>query len=97
MATLIVAPASILYQWRDEIRTHAAPEHIGGVMMYSAGSMDDDTFMAQQDIVLTTYSQVQKSYPKKNYPVEVTTSEAKEQWWRDHFNANKGSLHSVKW
>ena len=96
--TLIVAPSSLLHQWRDEIYKHADQDVVGPVMMFqSSHDKDDINCLSQQGVVLTTYSQVAKSYPKKIPPVELISAEAKARWWNEHYNNHRGVLHEMLW
>ena len=97
LSTLIVAPASILHQWRDEIRKHADENFVGNIGMYSGAANMDEYALERLGVVLTTYAQVVKSYPKKEYPMHLVTAQQKDAWWRTFFNANKGPLHTVRW
>jgi len=39
----------------------------------------------ENDIIRTTYTQVQKSYPKAETPAEYTTAQQKAGWWSKYF------------
>lgn len=96
--TLIVAPSSLLHQWKEEIYKHAELGVVGPVTMFTSSSDKDDVIsLKQQGIVLTTYGQVLQSYPKNDPPVHLTSSEAKTKWWQEHFVANRGILHEMRW
>lgn len=98
--TLIVAAPSILLQWADEIKTHAEDKVLGTVIRYSATGMRNllDPFeqLMSQGIILTTYNEVGKSYPKYNPPLEYTTVEEKAAWWDEHYEKTRGFLHRIK-
>lgn len=57
--TLVVAPMSMLAQWRDEIATHSAPDSLRVVVHYGAERAGgaSDAFTGA-DVVLTTYGVV---------------------------------------
>ena len=96
--TLIVAPSSLLHQWRDEIYKHASPDVVSPVMIFGSGSDKNDlNALEHQAIVLTTYQQVAKSYPKRIYPVQLTTPQEKSEWWEEHFKKHRGVLHAMHW
>jgi SNF2 family DNA or RNA helicase len=104
--TLIVASAALVSQWRREIAekvyTDKESKHgIGRVKEYHASaqlkSNQELEELMECDIVLTTYTQVQKSYPKADLPAEYTTAEQKNEWWKNHYEKERGPLHRVKW
>ena len=103
--TLVVASPALISQWFNEIRAHCytSREHrhgLGKVMVYKAGnrikSNDDAAFLQDADVVLTTYYEVAKSYPKTIIPAEKVTASQKEQWWREHYEQERGLLHQIK-
>jgi SNF2 family DNA or RNA helicase len=105
-ATLIVASAALVSQWRREITekvyTDKENKHgVGRVKEYHASaqlkSNQEIEELMECDIVLTTYSQVQKSYPKAEIPAKYTTAEQKNEWWKKHYEEERGPLHRVKW
>lgn len=104
--TLIVVPANLVTQWRREItekvQTDRESKHgIGRVKEYHASaqlkSNQELEELMECDIVLTTYHQVQKSYPKAEIPAEYTTAEQKNEWWKTYYEKQKGPLHRVQW
>jgi SNF2 family DNA or RNA helicase len=104
--TLIVASAALVSQWRreiaDKVCTIKESKHgIGRVREYHASaqtkSNEELEELQECDIILTTYTQVQKSYPKAEVPAEYTTSQQKEAWWSKYFEENKGPLHRIRW
>jgi SNF2 family DNA or RNA helicase len=103
--TLVVASPALISQWFNEIRAHCytAREHkhgLGKVMVYKAGnrikSNDDAGFLEEADVVLTTYYEVAKSYPKAIVPAEKVSAKQKEDWWREYYEQEKGILHQIK-
>ena len=104
--TLIVASAALVSQWRREIADKVCTIKeskfgIGRVREYHASaqtkSNEELEELQECDIILTTYTQVQKSYPKAEIPAEYTTAEDKAKWWNKFFDAEKGPLHRIKW
>ncbi|KAI9665547.1 MAG: hypothetical protein M1831_001690 [Alyxoria varia] len=106
-ATLIVAPSSINMQWIEELKKHAITgevktnrKHaIGSILHYSpAMTTDNDVeYLASHGVVVTSYHQVMRSYPKKDPPTEITSKADQEAWWKKYFNEHKGLLHQVHW
>jgi SNF2 family DNA or RNA helicase len=103
--TLIVASPSLVGQWQDEIRTHCQSKRenkhgIGLVFQHRAGkrihSNQDDEVLASADIILTTYQEVMKSYPKANPPPQLTTAVQKDAYWKKLWDEERGVLHRMK-
>ncbi|MCJ1435588.1 hypothetical protein MMC27_004962 [Xylographa pallens] len=98
--TLIVATPSLVLQWEEEITKHAKQEAIGVVVRYHAGSRIAGSgalsLLRQADVVLTTYGEISKSYPKNEAPKELMSHESKVAWWKDHFATHRGPLHRLR-
>ncbi|KIW01890.1 hypothetical protein, variant [Verruconis gallopava] len=102
--TLIVATNALVHQWYSEIEKHTKPmrngKHPLKVLIYthktSLVSNSATDCLLTFDAVLTTYSEVRKSYPKSKIPVELQTAEEKKAWWNTYYEANRGLLHRVK-
>jgi SNF2 family DNA or RNA helicase len=100
--TLIVATTALVIQWLSEIKKHVRqePAYKLKVMIFKksiteqAGDPVDQ--MEEADIVLTTYEEVRKSYPRAAFPIHLQTAEDKQNWWRDYYNRERGSLHKVE-
>ena len=95
--TLLVASPALLTQWGTEIEQHT---DLGlKVMRYGAGNRLDSSHVIQimntHDIILTSYSEVMKSYPKNEPPIECQTAEQKIEWWKETFSRHKGVLHQM--
>ena len=98
--TLIVATPALVSQWYKEIGFHVEKKAAGKVIKYMStrGKSENDVqAMSKNDIVLTTYTEVMKSLPKFDAPVELQTAREKSEWWDKHLEENKGLLHRVQW
>ncbi|KAI9821629.1 MAG: hypothetical protein M1827_002210 [Pycnora praestabilis] len=77
--TLIVATRSLVTQWADEIDKHTKDDALGIVVRHHSGSKTIGPgavqFLQMADVVLTTYTEVLKSYPKYDPPKELVSSE----------------------
>lgn len=97
--TLIVCPPGLLDQWAKEIRKHLAPGVMTNVLKHhSRERINGDgavNTLEKSDIVLTTYGEVVKSYPKPEVPAEITTREELLKWWDQHWDENRDTLHKV--
>lgn len=101
-ATLIITPAALQQQWYNEIRRHTNDKSgfIKNMMIYkSNGSImnNPEGILGSTDVVITSYHEIIRSYPKKVIPPELVTERAKEEWWQSYFEQHKGALHRVKW
>lgn len=103
--TLIVASPAILTQWFHEIAKHCYvdnthPHGLGSVLQWRSGhrpiSSDPIKMFMDQDIVLTTYNEVAKSFPKDDIDSDITDPEEKATKLKENFEASKGLLHSVR-
>ncbi|KAI7089867.1 hypothetical protein KC356_g2039 [Hortaea werneckii] len=106
-ATLVIASPSLASQWWDEIEKHLENKRenkhhgIGRVVKYK--SKDDKTnnniieHLSESHIVLSTWYELQKSWPKAVPPPELVTAEQKDAWWKDHLEKERGTLHRVDW
>jgi hypothetical protein len=96
--TLLVASPALLGQWKAEIELHT---DCGlRIMKYGSGNRIDSNaafeVLKHHDIILTTYAEVMKSYPKNEPPIECQTAEQKIDWWKNTFEKNRGVLHRMK-
>ncbi|KAL9624134.1 MAG: hypothetical protein Q9160_001656 [Pyrenula sp. 1 TL-2023] len=96
--TLIVVPASITKQWLEEIGRHTY-KAFERVLVYRAGNrpmtLDAVKELEGCDIVITTYAEVAKSYPRCTPPAELTTDDVKDRWWRRYYEDHRGTLHRM--
>jgi hypothetical protein len=100
--TLIVANRNILQQWQAELRRHCKSRDVdrrhgyGTVSEHYSGrriALHDDEIIAkieESEICFTTYSEISRSWPAADPPLELTTAEEKNEWWKAHFEENKG-------
>lgn len=97
--TLIVCPAGLCSQWLNEIKKHVHSTTFQEVIVYRAGarveSTDPTKTLSNADIIITSYGEVMRSYPRCKTPMHLVTSEAKAEWWRNYFKAECGVLHRI--
>ncbi|MCJ1477620.1 hypothetical protein MMC13_006293 [Lambiella insularis] len=98
--TLIVATPALVTQWEEELGKHAERDATGDIIRYHAGSRIGGpgvlSMLTKAHVVLTTYSELQRSYPKFNPPKELVTYESKSAWWKEHFETKRGPLHRMR-
>jgi SNF2 family DNA or RNA helicase len=95
--TLIIASPALLTQWKSEVEVHTNVNM--KIMRYGAGTRLDSTnadqILAGHDVVLTTYTEIMRSYPKNEPPIECQTAEQKIAWWKEVFKTQRGPLHRM--
>jgi SNF2 family DNA or RNA helicase len=68
-------------------------------MKYGAGARVDSTaaeaVLRGHDIVLATYNEVMRSYPRNVPPIELQTARQKTDWWEKTYQENRGVLHRM--
>ncbi|KAL9587787.1 MAG: hypothetical protein Q9203_003396 [Teloschistes exilis] len=100
-STLIVCPASLVAQWEQEIQTHVQREYLQRTVRHHAGSRVKGPgalhLLQDADVVITTYDEVRKSYPRFRPPSQLVLPEQKRAWWEQHFEDRRGVLHAVHW
>jgi SNF2 family DNA or RNA helicase len=88
----------LLDQWASEIKKHTNCDL--AVMRYASGNRVDSnragTIIDGHDIVLTTWDEVRKSYPKFKPPVSCETDGEKLEWWIEEHKENRGNLHRIE-
>lgn len=62
-STLIVVPSSVILQWHDEIRSHVDEKVFPRILKYKASQGLEAIQLADNDIVITSYAEVLKSFP----------------------------------
>lgn len=96
--TLIVVPNALTKQWLEEIGRHTQ-KAFERVIMYRPGNrpmtLNDVAELQGCDIVITTYSEVSRSYPRCDPPLTLTSNASKDAWWRDYYEEHRGTLHRV--
>lgn len=99
-STLIVCSLAIINQWETELEKHAEPGVFEHVIRHHASSRirgtGDVSYMAKADVVLTTYSEVIRSYPVCKPPMEIILPEKKKDWWMTQWEVSRGLLHRVQ-
>ncbi|KAL8645226.1 MAG: hypothetical protein Q9226_007394 [Calogaya cf. arnoldii] len=100
--TLIVCTASIAHQWEQEIEKHTQQGVFPIVMRQRAGNRISGMTGAAQllqkaDVVVTTYDEVRRSYPRFKPPKHIVLPEKQRAWWDENYDGMRGILHQVHW
>ena len=104
--TLVVGTGALVLQWMQEISEHCKINVVDndkfGVGTFKIfRSRDAQTNhpvrdLENCDIVLTTYEEVAKSYPLRDPPEEIVDPKEQREWWKEHYENNKGVLHQAR-
>ena len=99
--TLIVSTPALVTQWESEIRKHAEEKVFPHMFIYHGKEFtrtygrDAERHVQMADVVLTSYQEVWKSYPKYRPPKHIVLPEKKKEWWTEAYKANRSILHRV--
>ena len=97
--TLIIATPTLATQWLNEIQKHCSKGAMGEVVKYHAGqrltSLETEKTLSSFDVIITTYSEVLRSYPHCKPPLHISTEENKNQWWSEYYEEHVGPLHKI--
>ncbi|XP_065868143.1 DNA repair protein RAD5A isoform X2 [Euphorbia lathyris] len=63
---LIICPMTLLGQWKAEIETHAQPGSLSVYVHYGQSRAKDAKFLAQSDVVITTYGVLASEFSAEN-------------------------------
>ncbi|KAL5580233.1 hypothetical protein UlMin_012675 [Ulmus minor] len=64
--SLIVCPMTLLGQWKAEIETHVQPGSLSLYVHYGQSRPKDANFLAQSDVVITTYGVLASEFSTEN-------------------------------
>ena len=99
-ATLVVAPEAILQQWARELEKHVHRGILNNVQIYHPRFHPRTPEAAQNlqrcDVVLTSYTSVLRSIPKRK-PLSKKNPKEEEERWQEELHINKGVLHKAEW
>uniref|UniRef100_A0A2P2JEJ3 SWI/SNF-related matrix-associated actin-dependent regulator of chromatin subfamily A member 3-like 2 n=1 Tax=Rhizophora mucronata TaxID=61149 RepID=A0A2P2JEJ3_RHIMU len=77
---LIVCPMTLLGQWKTEIETHTEPGSLSLCVHYGQSRAKDAKFLAQHDVVITTYGVLSSEFSAED--MEVIGGLHSVQWFR---------------
>lgn len=101
-STLIVCSPAVISQWDQEIGKHTHDsifeeiiKHHGYNKLSNKGASGRRAVSKIQkaDIVLSTYSELVKSYPKCLIPGDITEEDEQFSWWKKVWDEQRGMLH----
>ncbi|PYH97546.1 hypothetical protein BO71DRAFT_447895 [Aspergillus ellipticus CBS 707.79] len=98
--TLIVVPSQLVTHWKEQITKHCEPGEIGDVLVYRANTrletLDPVKSLEKYDVIITTYDEVRRSYPRFKSPVDLVDEKKIIEWWHDIYLEEVGPLHQIK-
>ncbi|PYH38842.1 putative SNF2 family helicase [Aspergillus neoniger CBS 115656] len=102
--TLIIVPSHLVTHWKTQINLHCEKKAIGNVLIYKASSRletldTNDTVesLARYDVIITTYDEVRRSYPRTKIVESVEGEEKLAAWWDQSYEEQTGPLHRMKY
>lgn len=95
--TLIVAPAALLDQWKDEIITHCKKNEFSVFIHHGQNRVKTAKELWKMDVVICTYHAIMNSFPSipKDLKRKMTKKGEQENWLEDHKHL-QGPFHKVK-
>ncbi|KAI1130815.1 SNF2 family N-terminal domain-containing protein [Nemania abortiva] len=94
--TLVVAPATSLKQWEQEIRKHADGKSIGVVFQYrNIKTLPVEMLMSMTGIVLASYHEIAAQFPSKKLRTELQNDCRSAEEWKETWDNNLGALFKV--
>ncbi|KAI0451628.1 SNF2 family N-terminal domain-containing protein [Xylaria acuta] len=93
--TLIVAPATSIEQWIEEIRKHTDKKYIGTVVHFKQSKALELETLNTFGIILASYHEVSNQFPSKKLRAELQNDCGKAEEWREKFDDNLGPLFKI--
>ena len=103
--TLIICSPALISQWDDEMNKHTKAGILGSIIRHhgytrvsskGASGRDAISIMEKAGVVLSTYSEVVKSYPRCTIPEDLKSVVDKMAWWNQEWEKERGLLHRVQ-
>ncbi|RAH69183.1 putative SNF2 family helicase [Aspergillus aculeatinus CBS 121060] len=99
--TLIIVPSPLVTHWNNQIINHCDGIDGSEVLTYDArtrlNTLDTAKSLQKYSVIITTYEEVRRSYPKcSKLSVPSGSQEEVSAWWDKHYEENVGPLHKIK-
>ncbi|PWY94320.1 SNF2 family helicase [Aspergillus sclerotioniger CBS 115572] len=98
--TLIIVPSQLVTHWKVQITKHCDRKAIGEVLIYKANSrletLDTVGSLERYDVIITTYDEVRRSYPRIKVPDNAMSDDKIKEWWDESYETEVGPLHQIK-
>ncbi|KAI5841595.1 SNF2 family N-terminal domain-containing protein, partial [Tricharina praecox] len=93
--TLIVAPLSLLRQWKEEIINHCKKRTLRVFIHHGDNRIRTARDLRNIDVVLCTYNAIMYSWPRRPKDGKRWTQKAIDDWW-EVAQHSKGIFHRIK-
>ena len=93
--TLIITPAALMQQWKQEIETHTSPGTFTVTLHHGQQKIKSLAQLKAKDVVITSYHTVMFSHPSPKRPRLNMTNEEVEIWWENEWE-KRGIFHRMK-
>ncbi|KAJ2983324.1 hypothetical protein NUW58_g6270 [Xylaria curta] len=93
--TLIVAPATAIKQWEEEIRKHTDKKYIGTILHYKQTKELELETLTTFGIILVSYQEISRQFPSKNLRSELQIDLASLEERKEKFDDYLGPLFKM--
>ncbi|KAI0550678.1 SNF2 family N-terminal domain-containing protein [Xylaria curta] len=93
--TLIVAPATSIEQWKEEIRKHTDKKYIGTVLHFKQSQDLELETLHTFGIILASYHEVSSQFPSRKFRAELQNDSGFAEEWKEKFDDNLGPLFRI--
>ncbi|KAF7133795.1 hypothetical protein CNMCM5793_005207 [Aspergillus hiratsukae] len=98
--TLIVVPPHLVGHWERQILKHCEKDAVGEVLIYCAQNrlrtLDVIQSLQRYSVIITTYDEVRRSYPRLERKGEVVDENKIIEMWEELYTREVGPLHQIK-
>ncbi|KAH0542756.1 hypothetical protein FGG08_002895 [Glutinoglossum americanum] len=93
--TLIVVPAALVHQWKEEIKQHTKEGEFNIFVHHGSNKIKSLQHLRNQDVVITSYHTIMNSHPKMKRPSRHMSKEEVSAWWEEQWETRK-EFHRIK-
>ncbi|KAF7158292.1 hypothetical protein CNMCM5623_003061 [Aspergillus felis] len=98
--TLIVVPPHLVKHWESQVVKHCEKDAVGEVITYCAQNrlrtLDVIQSLQRYSVIITTYDEVRRSYPRLERKGEVVDEKQIIEMWKELYTKEVGPLHKIK-
>ncbi|GAQ09582.1 hypothetical protein ALT_6903 [Aspergillus lentulus] len=98
--TLIVVPPHLVRHWEGQVLKHCEKDAVGEVITYCAQNrlrtLDVIQSLQKYSVIITTYDEVRRSYPRLERKGEVVDEKKIIEMWKELYTKEVGPLHKIK-